>query len=266
MAEDNPMKLRSLLLVTGSLFLSAAVAAQTPAPVQKRAAPKAAAKPGTGAKRPLAPRPAFDRTLLRPALLKAKAPDAYDVKFTTTKGDFTLHVTRAWAPLGADRFYNLVKHHFYDGASFFRVLDDFVAQFGVSPYPQVSAAWRNTAFKDDPVKQSNKRGTITFATGGPNTRTTQVFINLGDNARLDRDGFSPFGQVTEGMLTVVKLYGGYGEGAPDGNGPDQEKIEKLGKPYLDKGWPKLDSIKTAAIVTPDAAAGHAAAPATKKPQ
>ena len=260
------MKLRSLLLVAGALFFSAAVAAQTPVPAQKPAAPKTAAKPGTRAKRPLAAHPAFDRTLLRPALLKAKAPDAYDVKFTTTKGDFTLHVTRAWAPLGADRFYNLVKHHFYDGASFFRVLDGFVAQFGLSAHPQVSAAWKNTNFKDDPVKQSNKRGTITFATGGPNTRTTQVFINLGDNARLDRDGFSPFGQVTEGMLTVVKLYGGYGDGAPDGSGPDQAKIEKLGKPYLDKGWPKLDSIKTATIVTPAAEAGHAAAPATKKPQ
>jgi len=186
------------------------------------------------------------------------------VKFETTKGDFTMRVTRVWAPLGADRFYNLVKHHFYDGASFFRVLDGFVVQFGISAYPPVSAAWKNTNIKDDPVKQSNKSSYVTFATGGPNTRTTQVFINLGNNSRLDGVGFSPFGQVIEGMTIVVKLYDGYGEGAPSGKGPDQNKIETLGRPYLDKGWPKLDSIKTVTILSPAPAKNGGAAPATKK--
>ena len=258
------MKLKNWL-VSGLLLASAAAAsAQThPAAAEKSAV---LPKSGTAAMRPLAARPASDRTLLKPALLKDKAPEVFDVKFVTTKGDFTLRVTRAWAPLGADRFYNLVKHHFYDDASFFRVLDGFVVQFGISAYPQVAAAWREAKIQDDPVKQSNKRGTITFATGGPNTRTTQVFINLGENARLDSSGFSPFGQVTEGMLTVVKLYGGYGEGAPSGNGPDQGKIEKLGKAYLDKGWPKLDSVKTAAIVPAGAPAARPAEPALKKPQ
>jgi len=222
--------------------------AQTPAPQKPSAATtKAGASSKTGA----AIRAPYDRALLNPALLKEKAPETYDAKFTTTKGDFTIHVTRAWAPLGADRFYNLVKHHYYDGASFFRVLDGFVVQFGINAYPRVTAAWKDATIKDDPVKQSNRNGFVTFATAGPNTRTTQVFISLGNNARLDAMGFAPFGQVTgDDMLTVVKLYSGYGEGAPSGNGPDQGEIEKQGKAYLDKGWPKLDSIKTAVIVAP----------------
>ncbi|MBZ5528349.1 MAG: peptidylprolyl isomerase [Acidobacteriia bacterium] len=193
--------------------------------------------------------------------MKEKAPEVFDVKFTTTRGDFTLRVTRAWAPLGADRFYNLVKHHFYDGAVFFRVVDGFVAQFGISPYPRVSAAWKHAVIKDDPVKQSNLPGYVTFATDGPNTRTTQLFISLKNNSHLDHMGFSPFGKVTEGTMAVVKLYGGYGD-SPDrgGDGPDQDKIEKLGNPYLEKGlkggkgWPKLDRIKSAAIVNPSAPA------------
>src|SRR5271168_2104728 len=209
----------------------------------------------------------YDRALLHPALLKDKAPEKYEVKVTTTKGDFTITVTRAWSPLGADRFYNLVKHHFYDNATFFRVLNNppFMAQFGVSAYPAVSAAWEKAEIKDDPVTQQNVRGFVTFATSGANTRTTQVFINYGDNKRLDSLGFAPFGQVTDGMSVVDTLYGEYGEGAPDGAGPDQEQINKQGKPYLDKGWPKLDTIKTAVIVgEPAPAAKKAAAPAAKK--
>jgi len=190
------------------------------------------------------------------------------VKVTTTKGDFTITVTRAWSPLGADRFYNLVKHHFYDNASFFRVLNNppFMAQFGVSAYPAVSAAWEKAEIKDDPVTQSNVRGYVSFATSGPNTRTTQVFINYGDNKRLDSMGFSPFGVVTDGMNVVDSFYGDYGEGAPDGGGPAQDQLTKQGKPYLDKGWPKLDAIKTAVIVgAPVAAAKKPAAPAAKNP-
>ena len=230
--------------------------AQTPAP-QKPAAP--ASKMGAAGKTAASARVPYDRALLNPALLKEKAPDVYDVKFTTTKGDFTIHVTRSWAPVGADRFYNLVKHHFYDGASFFRAIDGFVVQFGLSAYPKVTDAWRNANIKDDPVTQSNKDSYVTYATGGPNTRTTQVFINLGNNARLDSMGFAPFGQVDpDGMLTVVKLYSGYGDGKDmGGNGPLQSLIEAQGKPYLDKEFPKLDSIKTAVIVAPAAASAPA---------
>ena len=172
-----------------------------------------------------------------------------------------VEVTRAWAPVGADRFYNLVKNGYYTDASFFRVLPNFVVQFGISAKPAVSKAWARATIPDDPVTQSNKPGYLTFATAGPNTRTTQIFINLGDNAALDQQGFAPFGQVTEGMDVVGKLYSGYGEGAPQGNGPDQGRIEAEGKAYLDKEFPKLDSIKSAVIV-PAAPASAAKKPTT----
>src|ERR1700726_1573997 len=183
--------------------------------------------------------------LLNPSALTAKAPDVYEVKFATTKGDFVLSVTRAWAPLGADRFYNLVRHHYYDNTSFFRVLKGFVVQWGISAFPPVTAAWEHAPIKDDPIVQSNRRGYVTYAkTKDPNTRPTEVLLNLHDNQGLaTAGGFAPFGQVTEGMDVVDALYSGYGEGAPDGQGPEQDKIEKLGKSYLDKGFEKLDTIK-----------------------
>jgi len=245
------------------LFTTAAIcSAQTPAPA-KSSSPQAATTKKPASTTPAA-RPAYDRALLRPALLKEKAPDEYKVQFSTTRGDFVVTVTRAWAPLGADRFYNLVKHHFYDNASFFRVLPNFMAQFGISAYPPVNKVWEPAVIKDDPVTQSNVRGYITFATGGPNTRTTQVFINFGDNKRLDHDGFAPFGQVTDGMKVVDMFYDQYGEGAPSGGGPDQDQIQKQGKPYLDKGWPKLDYIKTTTITSPvPVPAAPATAPAKK---
>ena len=236
-----------------TMFLAAIFALTTLASAQT---PSQA--PGAGASKPAVHQSAasaarYDRTLLHPALLKAKAPASYQVKFVTTKGDFTVTVTRAWAPVGADRFYNLVKHHFYDNASFFRVLPGFVAQFGLSAYPAVSTAWSKATISDDPVTQSNLHGYLTFATAGPNTRTTQIFINLADNKRLDGMGFAPFAQVTDGMNAIDALYADYGEGAPQGGGPDQEQIEKQGKPYLDKGWPKLDFIKTDYVVGEPAA-------------
>jgi peptidyl-prolyl cis-trans isomerase A (cyclophilin A) len=203
------------------------------------------------------------RSLLDPASLNQKATASYKARFTTTQGVFVVEVTRAWAPLGADRFYNLVKNGYFTDASFFRVLPNFVVQFGINAKPAVSAAWSRATIPDDPVTQSNKRGYLTFATAGPNTRTTQIFINLGDNAALDQQGFSPFGQVTEGMEVVDKLYSGYGEGAPQGSGPDQHRIETEGKPYLDKEFPKLDSIKSAVIVP--AAPPPAKAVPAKKP-
>jgi peptidyl-prolyl cis-trans isomerase A (cyclophilin A) len=182
--------------------------------------------------------------LLHPETLSEKAPDIFDVTFSTTKGDFVVRVNRAWAPIGADRFYNLVKAGFYNDASFFRVIPGFVAQFGLGADPTVNKAWRDAKIKDDPVTQSNRPGYLTFATAGKNTRTTQLFINLGNNAQLDSMGFSPFGQVTSGMDVVQKIHSGYGES------PDQGQITNQGKAYLDKNFPKLDSIKSATISTP----------------
>jgi peptidyl-prolyl cis-trans isomerase A (cyclophilin A) len=205
-------------------------------------------------------------SLLDPASLNQKAPEVYRVKFTTTKGDVVVQVTRAWAPRGADRFYNLIKHDFYTDASFFRVLPGFVAQFGISTRPEVSKAWARATIPDDPVKQSNARGTLTFATAGPNTRTTQIFINLAENTQLDRMGFAPFGKVVEGMDVVEKLYSGYGEGAPQGNGPDQGRLTNEGKAYLERNFPLLDRIKTAIILpAPSASASSAAKSAKEKP-
>jgi peptidyl-prolyl cis-trans isomerase A (cyclophilin A) len=250
-------------LVAAPLIVSGA-RAQTPAGAQKTAPKTGATGQGTTTKKgPATAVRTYDRALLKPALLKDKAPEQYKVKFVTTRGEFTLDVTRSWAPIGADRFYNLVKHHFYDNASIFRVVPGFVAQFGISAYPAVTTAWKATDIKDDPVTQSNKKGTITFATAGPNTRTTQVFINLVENARLDKSGFAPFGVVEgDGMKVVEMFYDQYGDNA----GPDQDKIEKQGKPYVDKGFPKLDSIKSATLLTTTpAGASKPATPAAKKP-
>ena len=187
-------------------------------------------------------------SLLKPSSLNEQAPATFKAKFTTTKGDFVVEVTRAWAPLGADRFYNLVKYHFFDGASFFRVLPGFMAQFGISAKPEISRVWATANIKDDPVTQSNLESYVSFATAGPNTRTTQVFINYGSNQSLDSQGFAPFGKVVEGMNVVRKFYSGYGEGAPGGKGPDQSRLTNEGKAYLDKSFPRLDSIKTAVVV------------------
>lgn len=226
--------------------------APAPAPTETKPAEPAAApveKASPGAK---------PGNLLKPETLKEKAPEKYEVKFKTTRGDFTVQVTRAWSPLGADRFYNLVKGHFYDNTAFFRVVPGFVVQFGIAEKPAVSAAWKHTDFADDPVTQTNKRGALSFATAGPNTRTTQIFINLKDNARLDGMGFSPFAVVEgNGMNVVDMLYDQYGDNA----GPDQDKIEKQGSPYLKKGWPKLDYIVSASLVE-----GSAPAAAPKKVQ
>ena len=182
--------------------------------------------------------------LLKPAALHAKAPAVYNVAFTTTKGRFVVTVHRTWAPRGADRFYNLVRAHFFDGVEFFRVVKGFVVQFGISPYPQVSSAWEKAPIKDDPVKTSNTGATITYADGGPNTRTTQVFINLAANAGLDTQGFAPFGTVTSGMSVVGKLYAGYDDTPTN----DQPQIFEQGNAFLKKHFPKLDAIVTARIV------------------
>ena len=217
------MKALILLLVTGSVML-----AQAPPP-----APAAAPAP----------------SLMNPATLKATAPDLYRVKFATTHGDFVVEVHRAWAPLGADRFYNLVVNNFFTDAAFFRYVPNFIVQFGLPANPAIGRVWQSANIKDDPVKHGNTRGTLVFATAGPNTRTTQFFINFADNTPLDAQWFAAFGQVVSGMNIAEGLYSGYGEK------PDQGAITSQGKAYIDKNFPKLDSIKSATIEEAPAAGG-----------
>ncbi len=224
--------------ILATLLLSCAAFAQ------EKAAPKAApAKPN----------------LLDPSTLKARAPETFKAKFTTTKGDFVIQVTRAWAPNGADRFYNLVRSGFFKDAAFFRVIPGFMVQFGIPADPAVSKAWMNANIPDDPVKASNKRGFVTFAqTSAPNSRSTQLFINFGDNSRLDASRFAPIGEVVEGMEIVDQLYNGYGGGADEGGrGPSQGQLHAQGKAYLDRNFPKLDRILSTSIL-PAAPAAPAA--------
>lgn len=180
----------------------------------------------------------------------AHAPETYRARFETSKGDFVIEVQRAWAPEGADRFFNLVRNGFYDDVRFFRVIDGFMAQFGIHGDPRVAAVWRGRPIPDDSVVRSNTRGMVSFAMAGPNTRTTQVFINYVDNARLDEMGFPPFGRVVEGMEVVDGLYAEYGEGAPRGQGPAQQYIQSQGNAYLDQEFPELDRVIRATIIRP----------------
>ena len=192
-----------------------------------------------------------DSPLLNPtsAEMTATAPETYRARFETTAGDFVVQVQRSLSPNGADRFYNLVRNGYYDGVRFFRVIDGFMAQFGMHGDPQVTAAWRAAPIPDDSVRASNTRGMVTFAmTGQPNSRTTQVFINYRDNSNLDAMGFAPFGEVVEGMDVVDQLYSGYGEGAPNGSGPAQAQIQAQGNEYLEEQFPELDYIERATIV------------------
>jgi len=183
------------------------------------------------------------------SLADQTAPDVYKVRFETSAGPFVIEVNRDWAPIGADRFYNMVKIGYFDGASFFRNVAGFMVQFGISPYPAVNDVWRNARIKDEPVKIGNRRGIVTFAKcGAPDCRSTQVFINHSHNPQLDGMGFAGFGRVVEGMDVVDKLYSCYGEGAPGGRGPRQDLVQKLGKSYLDAGWPKLDRVERAVLV------------------
>jgi peptidyl-prolyl cis-trans isomerase A (cyclophilin A) len=221
-----------------SLVLCSTLLAQAPATSKGTASKTGAAKP----------------SLLTPASLRAKAPEVFKAQFTTTKGDFVIEVHRDWAPLGADRFYNLVKNGFFTNAAFFRVIPGFMAQFGLSANPNVNKAWENANITDDPVKESNKRGRITFAkTAQPNSRATQLYINFGDNTGLDSQGFAPFGEVVEGMDVVDMIYPGYRER------PDQQRITEEGDAYIVKNFPMIDKIKLAKVLP----AEPAAAPADK---
>ncbi|HUP04028.1 MAG TPA: peptidylprolyl isomerase [Bryobacteraceae bacterium] len=229
--------MKSLFLI---LALGATAFAQTPSGAAHPSASKAPAPHKASTAAPAAV------SLLRPSTLRAIAPATFNAKFATTKGDFVVHVTRSWAPKGADRFYNLVKNGFFTDCAFFRYVPNFIVQFGVSPDPRIARAWQTANLTDDPLVHSNTAGTVVFANAGANTRTTQLFINLVDNTRqLDppqQVGFSPFGQVTSGMDVVQNLYSGYGER------PDQTLMTNQGKAYLEKNFPKLDTIKSATIV------------------
>jgi cyclophilin family peptidyl-prolyl cis-trans isomerase len=218
-----------------------AVATPTPAP-SPVSTPAASATPSTA--------PAPRAALLDPSRAAARAPERFRVRFETTRGPFLIEVTRAWAPRGADRFYSLVRAGYYDDVAFFRVIPGFMVQFGINGDPRVNAAWQEARIPDDPVTQSNRRGAITFATAGPGTRTTQVFINFKDNAGLDGQGFAPFGRVVEGLGVVDSLYAGYGEGAPRGAGPSQPQAQSEGNAYLKRSFPKMDFVKTARVVQP----------------
>ncbi len=201
-------------------------------------APAAAAKAA-------AVKPSLDK----PQTLNERASDVYRAKFATSKGDFVIEVHRDWAPVGADRFFNLVKYGYYNDTRFFRVVKGFMAQIGISGRPELNTIWREQRIADDPPKKSNLRGFVSFATAGPGTRTTQFFINYADsNSRLDTMGFAPFGQVVSGMEVVDALYGDYGEGAPQGRGPNQGRIQNEGNAYLLRDFPQLDYVKEATIL------------------
>lgn len=186
--------------------------------------------------------------LLDPSRVSRRAPDEFTVVLDTTKGEVRMRVVRAWAPNGADRFYSLVRAGYYTNVAFFRVISGFMAQVGIHGDPAVNTVWRNATIPDDPVVEHNVRGMVSFATAGPNTRTTQFFINFGDNTRLDAMGFAPFARVDpESMAVVDRLYAGYGEGAPSGRGPMQSRIQSEGNRYLRADFPALDYIRSARI-------------------
>ena len=198
---------------------------------------------------------ACNKKSAQPALVAAagqsasepEAPAQYHVRFETSRGPFVVEVNRAWAPRGADRLHNLVRLGYYDDSRFYRVVEGFMAQWGYHADPQVSKAWIDRVIPDDPITQSNRRGFVSFATRGPNTRSTQLFVNYADNAYLDQYGFAPVGRVVQGMEVVDSLYSEYGEGAPDGRGPDQERILGEGNAYLTREFPRLDYIRSARI-------------------
>jgi peptidyl-prolyl cis-trans isomerase A (cyclophilin A) len=191
--------------------------------------------------------PAKSEAAKETAIPGAKTPDVFKIKLDTSKGPVVIEVHRDWAPLGADHLYDLVKHGYYDGSRFFRVLPGFMAQFGLAADPAVTAKWVNARIPDDPVTQHNTVGMLTYATAGPGTRTTQLFINMADNSRLDSQGFAPLGKVISGMDAVMSFYSGYGEGAPSGAGPDQQAITTQGNEYLQSRFPLLDFVKTATV-------------------
>jgi peptidyl-prolyl cis-trans isomerase A (cyclophilin A) len=231
------MKCAAVAIVALTIAATNAAAGQAPRGGKAAKAGKAS-QPARGGANPNRAK------LSTPAQLTEKAPETFRARFDTTAGPFVIEVHRDWSPLGADRFYNLVKNGFYDDTRFFRVLDGFMAQIGMNGDPNIQRVWGNNNFRDDPVKESNKRGYVSFAkSSAPNSRSTQFFINFADNTGLDSQGFSPFGQVVSGMEVVDKLYSGYGRN----NVPDQGRITAEGNAYLMKEYPKLDAVRRATI-------------------
>ncbi|MGM0574582.1 MAG: peptidylprolyl isomerase [Myxococcota bacterium] len=222
--------------------------------VEEKPAEEAAEEPEQAEEGPAAEGEATDEAerhpgLLDPSKATEEAPEQYRVTFDTTAGPFTVEVHREWAPKAADRFWNLVEVGYYDGVALFRIVEGFMAQFGIHGDPEINKAWRAARIEDDARNPdvSNERGTVTFASAGPDTRTTQIFINFANNARLDAMGFTPFGEVVEGMDNVDSIYAGYGEGQPRGKGPDQGRLQQEGNAYLKEEYPKLDYIETARV-------------------
>lgn len=209
---------------------------------------------------------ASDDPLLDPEseAMNRRAPDVYRVVFETSEGPVTVEVHRSWAPRGADRLYNLARNGFFEGGRFFRVIEGFVAQFGLSGRPEVDRTWRGEPIRDDSVRRSNVRGTLTFASAGADTRTTQLFFNLADNSRLDGMGFAPVGEVVEGMANVDSLYAGYGDGPPRGEGPSQGRILEEGNAYLAEEYPELDSIRSVRVLEGPATDSGAAGDSTAR--
>jgi peptidyl-prolyl cis-trans isomerase A (cyclophilin A) len=228
-----PLTAAALMLLLGSCTSSKPPEAAKEAPKE---APKETPKEPVKEEAKAEPKPEAT-----PPATAGKVPLTYKVKFDTTKGNVIVEVHRDWAPLGAERFYELVKDNYFDGARFFRVVPNFVVQFGLAASPAKTKKWDH-AIKDDPVIRTNKLGSITFATAGANTRTSQVFINTRSNQMLDDQGFAPFGEVIEGMDAVMHIYAGYGEQ------PDQGAITSQGNAYLTANFPKLDYIRKATIV------------------
>lgn len=243
----------SVLVVLSVFTVLAAVAGcsrnDAPPAQETTSAPSAAASSATAPAAAQGSARDGNAPIFHPENAKEKAPDTFKVKVSTTKGDFVIEVTRAWAPNGADRFYNLVKLGYYDGTRFYRAVDGFMVQFGINGDPSVNGAWYRASIPDDPVTKSNTRGFVTFAMAGANSRATQLFINYVDkNSRLDAMGFAPFGQVVEGMKVVDSLYKGYGETPPRGKGPDASRAQREGEAYFAKDFPELDRIKAAKLL------------------
>lgn len=267
------MRTFSLIFACGAAAFAQAPA---PTPAKPSAAKPSAAKPAVGAKPGVAKtgaavKPGISPRLLNPKALTATAPPEFKVKLTTLRDkSFVIDVHRDWSPNGADRFWNMVKVGFFNGVRFYRVSPKFVVQFGVNPEPKVTQAWAGANIKDDPVKSSNTKGKLTFAkSGSPDSRTTQLFVNLGDNSRLDSMGFSPIGEVIEGMDVVEDLYSEYGEiREQGGGGPEQMKVMAEGEKYLKENFDKLDTIKSTTVIfaapMPPPPAKKTVAPVQKK--
>ena len=250
---EEPVKLNLITILALSALLFACGGNTAPAQADKgdKAAEKtekAAAKAEPEKAEPAKPAAGPHPGLLDPAQAKLSAPPKFKAKFETTKGDFVVEVNKEWAPKGADRFFSLVTIGYYTDIPMFRVIEGFMVQFGIHGDPKMNKVWRNASILDDKVSQSNTPGMLTFATRGPNTRTTQLFINYGQNARLDGMGFAPFGKVVEGMDVVNNVYSGYGEGAPRGRGPAQGRMQSEGNTYLKAEFPEMDYIKSVSIV------------------